>query len=405
MLDVPAVPGSYEATLSGDGGKLTGTWTQGKSLPLEITRDTKSASQETAPAPAAAPVPLSDLKPVLDKEFAPVIAAWPERGVVVGVLDHGRQEVFAYGSAKPDSLFEIGSITKTFTGLALAQMVTQHQITLDEPVRELLPAGIVTKPAGPEITLLDLATQHSGLPRLPDNFKPSDPGDPYSDYTARKLYELLAKRGVGRPEKTEFLYSNLGFGLLGQALAEKARMPYAKLIRTQVTGPLGLNDTAVALSTQQQSRLIQGYSGAHDAVRVWNLDAIAGAGALRSTAADLLTYAEAHLHPEKLPAANAGPVSTIAEAIRLDHQPRSDAPGGMKIALAWLIRPEQNIYWHNGGTGGYSSMLIFEPGRDRAIVILHNCEDMTPGKPQLVDRVAANITALLDGKPVPPIGD
>ncbi|MGB8885824.1 MAG: serine hydrolase domain-containing protein [Candidatus Korobacteraceae bacterium] len=403
-LAVPLVHGLYEATLSRDGNKLSGTWDQGAPLPLDLTREVKQQTQPAAPAPARPPVSLNDLKPLLDKEFAPVIAAWSKAGVVVGVLDRGDRKVFAYGTAKTDSIFEIGSLTKTFTGLALAQMVQQHLVTLDEPVRELLPAGTVTKPAsGPEITLLDLATQHSGLPRLPDNFRPKTQTDPYADYTAEKLYAYLASHGVGHPEKTEFAYSNLGFGLLGQALANKAGLPYATLIQQQITEPLGMMDTTITLSPAQQARFMQGYGGAHDKQRPWTFEALAGAGALRSTVDDLLTYSEAYIHPEKLSSASSGAASTLPAALRLALQPEADQAGGLKIALAWSVRPETDVYWHDGGTGGYSSLIMFEPKRDRAIVVLYNCLNMDPRKPQLVDLVAANVQALMDGKPVPPL--
>ncbi|MFZ0315288.1 MAG: serine hydrolase domain-containing protein [Candidatus Korobacteraceae bacterium] len=403
-LGVPNVGAIYQAMLSADGNKLTGTWLQHKVLPLDLTRQAKPATA-AGPAPAGAPIALKDLKPVLDKEFAAVIAGWPQVGVVVGVFDHGERKVFAYGTAKPDSIFEIGSVTKTFTGLALAQMVQQHIVALDQPVRELLPAGTVTKPSsGPEITLLDLATQHSGLPRLPSNMHREDLADPYAKYTAKDLYDFLAKQGVGRPEPAAFLYSNLGFGLLGQALALKANESYEALIRQQITGPLGMKDTTIALSPAQQTRLIQGYSVAHDKAHAWHFEALAGAGALHSTADDLLTYTEAYLHPDKIPAGGGGPAATLASALRLAQQPQADGPRGMKIALAWLLRPEAGVYWHDGGTAGYSALVTFDPERDRAIVVLYDCLDMTPGKPIPADAVAANVTALLDGKPVPPIG-
>jgi len=401
-LDVPTVHGSYSGKLSADSSKISGTWTQGAPLPLELTRQPKAAPS-APPVPASAPVGLKDLQPILEKEFAPVIAAWPQGGIVLGVLDHGERKVLAYGSAKPDSIFEIGSVTKTFTALALAQMVEQHAVTLDEPVRDLLPPGVAPKPSGPEITLLDLATQHSGLPRLPDNLKPKSQADPYADYTAKDLYAFLKKRGVSKEAKPEYLYSNLGFGLLGQALADKAKHSYQELIRQQVTGPLGMNDTAVLLSAAQQQRFIQGYTGSHDKARPWTFDAMAGAGALRSTADDLLTYCAAYLHPDT--ASGAGPAATLPAALRLGQQPQATGPGTQKIALAWMIRPEQDAYWHDGGTYGFSSMVMFEPKRDRALVVLFNCFDLTPGKQQLVNRVAANVIALIDGKAVPPIAD
>jgi CubicO group peptidase (beta-lactamase class C family) len=387
-LDAPPVHGAYTATLSADGTKLSGTWNQGVPLPLELTRLPKAPGASMAPpapAPAGPPVALANLKPVLDKELAPVIAAWPQAGLVVGIAVGGERKTFAYGTAKTDSIFEIGSVTKTFTGLALAQMVEQHKVLLDEPLRELLPTGTVAKPAsGAEITPLDLATQHSGLPRLPENFaEHATQADPYADYTAKDAYDYMAKHGVARPDKTEFLYSNFGFGLLGQVLADKAGESYAALIQQQITGPLAMKDTTIELSAAQQARLIQGYSGAHEKAHQWTFQSMAGAGALRSTIDDLLTYAEAYLHPDKIPAASSGPAATLPAALRLAQQPQADGPGGTKIALAWLFHPETGVYWHNGGTAGYASFVSFEPKLDRAIVVLYNCLDMNPGKPAI----------------------
>jgi serine-type D-Ala-D-Ala carboxypeptidase/endopeptidase len=400
-LAVPAVHGTYEGTLSADGKSITGTWSQGQPLELNLTRTEPVETPKTLPAQP--PVALNDLPGVLSQEFAPLVQAWPQGGVVVGVLDHGQREVMAFGTAKPDSIFEIGSVTKTFTSLALAQMVVQKKVTLDEPVRELLPAGWVTKPAGQEITLADLATHHSGLPRLPDNLKPASMADPYADYGPEQLEAFLKEHGVARPEKTEFLYSNLGAGLLGFALAQKAGMPYAGLIQQEVTGPMGLRDTVITLSPEQQKRFIQGYTGAHDAQGPWHLNALAGAGALRSTGSDLLTYADDLMHPERLKGKH-GDGATLAEAIPLALVPRADVGGGAKIALAWVTRPEEETYSHDGGTGGYSSLVIFDLKKDRAIVVLYNCLDLMPGRPQLTERVAANVSALLDGKPAMELG-
>ncbi len=397
-LTVPAVHGMYEGTLNESGKSITGTWSQGQPLQLDLTRMAGAASQMPRMLPARPPLALQDLPGALGQEFAPLVQAWPQGGVVVGVLDNGRREVMALGSARSDSIFEIGSITKTFTALALAQMVAQKRVTLDQPVRELLPAGWVAKPDGPEISLLDLATHHSGLPRLPVNLKPSSLADPYADYGPEQLRAFLSEHGVGRPEKPEFLYSNLGVGLLGFALAQKAGMTYEELIQKEVTGPMGLKDTVMTLSPAQEKRFVQGYQGAHNPAGPWSLNALAGAGGLRSTAEDLLTYCDLLMHPERArPGTGAG--ATLSKAISMVLEPRANVdPGGVvKIALAWLVRPGEDKYFHDGGTGGYSSLVIFQPREDRAIVVLYNCQDMMPGRPQLVDRVGANVLALLDG--------
>jgi len=413
-FDVPPVQGHFAGRLSADGNTLSGTWSQnGNSLPLALTRQANEIAAKPIPPPkydpAMAPVAATDLQSVLDRDFAAALksgelAPSTEAGVSIAVMDHGTKRVLTYGVAKPDSIFEIGSITKTFTGLILSQMVEQNEVKFDDPVRELLPPGTVAKPAGAEITLLDLATQHSGLPRMPDNFKPGDPANPYVDYRAANLYEFLAKQGVAKPEKPGFLYSNLGFGLLGQALSVHAKISYPALLKQEVLDPLGMHDTAVALSPEQQARFIAGHTADHNPAHAWDLDAFAGAGAIRSTAPDMLRYLEANLHPENVKAADASPAAkTISAALTQQHEIRSDSFGGQKIALAWLFDPATGNYWHNGATGGYSSYAFFNPKGDYAAVVLLNATIGESGS--YADRIGEHISERLAGKPAISLGD
>jgi D-alanyl-D-alanine-carboxypeptidase/D-alanyl-D-alanine-endopeptidase len=159
-------------------------------------------------------------------------------------------------------------------------MVQQGRVTFDEPVRALLPPGTVGKPPGHEITLLDLATQHSGLPRMPDNFHPANPENPYADYHPADLYAFMAKQGLERPAHTEFLYSNLGFGLLGQSLADRAAEPYPELLRSEILGPLNMQDTTVTLSAAQQAHFLPGRTAEGPAVITPSRSSILGATAL-----------------------------------------------------------------------------------------------------------------------------
>ncbi|MDQ2776001.1 MAG: serine hydrolase, partial [Acidobacteriota bacterium] len=338
-LEVPLVRGHWSGTLADSGNELNGTWSQGKGLPLNFTRQTAALNVKPPEPPkyedALPAVPAAELKGVLDKDLAAALHEGPLApstggGLAIGVVQHGTRRILVYGPVKEDSIFEIGSITKTFTGLMLAQMALQNKVKLDEPVRELLPPGTVGKPAGAEITLVDLATQHSGLPRMPDNFHPADPQDPYADYGPADLYEFLKKYGVAKPTDTGFNYSNLGLGLLGQALADRAGTSYPTLLRSEVTGPLELNDTAVALSPEQEKRFAQGHSGTHQPAHAWKLDALAGAGAIRSTASDMLTYLEANLHPDtvKTAAPTKGaesPSETLVAALKMSHELRAEA--------------------------------------------------------------------------------
>src|SRR5262249_45057997 len=147
-----------------------------------------------------------------------------------------------------------------------------------------------------EITLVDLATHHSGLPMMPDNFHPADPSDPYADFTVQRLYSFIRRHGVAKPADAGYSYSNLGVGLLAQALAVRAGRTYADHLREEITGPLGMTDTVLELSDEQERRFLQGRDAAHRPVHHWYVPGLAGAGSIRSTAGDMMTYLEANLH-------------------------------------------------------------------------------------------------------------
>jgi serine-type D-Ala-D-Ala carboxypeptidase/endopeptidase len=413
-FDVPVVKGHWSGTLSGDGQTLTGTWNQGAALPLNLKREAMPIPRPPPPkisySPALPATDAATIKVMLDRDLEQTLktgALAPDTsaGVAIGVARGGVRQVFAYGAAQPDSIFEIGSITKTFTGLALAQLIAQGKVHSDDPVRELLPPGTVARPQATEITLLDLVTQHSGLPRMPDNFAPADPLNPYADYRPANLYQFVAKHGVAKPADAAFLYSNLGMGLLGQALANRAVMPYADLLRAQVTEPLRLTDTVVSLSPDQQRRFIQGHTSDHRPARPWDLDALAGAGAIRSTAADMLTYLQANLHPDTLPPATLSRANgrTLPVALFQSHELRTEAGPGMKIAFAWLYNPATGTYWHNGGTGGYSSFAFFNPQCDCAGVVLMNTTVGAQGS--FADRLGEHVRQRLMGQPAISLAD
>jgi serine-type D-Ala-D-Ala carboxypeptidase/endopeptidase len=404
---------SFQGTLSPDGRKMSGTWTEGVPAPLEFTRQpglgspARTFEPTPVPAPAISPVTLTGLKPILDREMQPVLENGLPRktvggGVVVGVLDHGQRRIFSYGSARPDSIFEIASITKTFTGLALAQMVAQSKVALNESVRSLLPGLSIAPSTGAEISLLDLATHYSGLPSDPNNLWPFNPRNPYADYDSDRLLEFIEGRGLTKPSGTAYMYCNFGYGLLGFVLARQARVSYEQLVRTQIAGPLHLDDTVVTLSREQRKRLIQGYDSNFNRAGTWDFGVLDGEGALKSTAADLLTYLDANLHPEKYAAgAPPGtPLATLPATIGIDHQLRADADPGDKIALAWFFHEQPRYFSHDGKGGGYNSRVAFYPEQDRAIVVLYNRDHLSPaGLSQLVNRIADNIEELMSGRP------
>lgn len=402
-FDVPSVKAHFAGQLSADGRALSGTFAgPSNTSVLNMTRQDKAVTQEPvkplSTSAAIAPVDAAAMQRTLDQDFAQAfaqgaLAPQTQAGVTIGVWQHGVRRVFAYGSAKPDSIYEIGSVTKTFTGLILACMAGEGRVKLDQPVRELLPPDTVARPQGREIVLVDLVTHRSGLPHIPDNLHPAEPNKPYEGYLEPQLYQFLAKHGLARPEAATFQYSNLGFGLLGQALSNRAGVSYEVLVKREIAAPLAMKDTTVSLTPAQQSRFITGHGPDHHEAPAIEHGAFAGAGALRSTADDLLNYLQAQLHPEKLaPAAR-----KLAAAIRMSQELRASADPGLHIAFAWLHEDETGNYWHNGGTLGYSAYVFFNPQQDVAGVVLVNTSVSRQGS--IADTIGQHIAQRFAGKP------
>jgi CubicO group peptidase (beta-lactamase class C family) len=239
-------------------------------------------------------------------------------GMVVGVLWGGEQRIGAYGvlnecgqAPSEHTVFEIGSVTKVFTALALADMVLRGDVALDDPVRKCLPATVhMPSWRGEEITLLHLATHTSSLPRLPDNLAKTikHQANPYANYQVSDMYEFLSSYKLGRPLGSREEYSNLGMGLLGHALELVAGKSYEELVRERILQPLGMNDTSIALSTDQLGRLAPGHTCDGKLTGNWDTPALAACGAFRSTMHDMLVFIEANMRPAASP---------LAPAIRL----------------------------------------------------------------------------------------
>lgn len=294
------------------------------------------------------------------------------------------------------SVFEIGSITKTMTGAVLASLVVDGTVRLDQPVSTLLPPGTeIPARNGRAITLADLATQSSGLPRLPSNLEPRDPANPYADYDGARLLAFLAGHSLTRDPGARYEYSNLGLGLLGYALATTTTLSYEALVTRRLLAPLGMTETVMTLTPALRARVAPGHDEGGAPVPLWDFDAMAGAGALRSTISDMARYLEANLAADLDTAdprtGGLGPVLAMAHA-----QQRAGGPSGMTLGLAWhrLRGPAgDTIVWHNGGTGGYASFLGYSAARQMGVVILTNGA-ATP------DEIALH---WLLGTPLPPI--
>ena len=296
-------------------------------------------------------------------------------GIVVGLVDGRGRRVVGHGrlaAGDPrvpdaDTVFEIGSVTKVFTAVVLADMVEGGEVGLDAPVRRLLgPDASLPSRDGVEITPLHLATHSSGLPRLPDNLDPADFENPYADYTEADLMAFLSSYDLRRPVGESVVYSNLGAGLLGHALAVRAGADYETLVTGRVLDPLGMTDTRIELTPSARERLAAGHGFSLEPAASWDMPALAGAGALRSTANDLLGFLEANLGLRE---------SRLDAVLRATHESRrSFEPPSTDIGLGWLIRTGhgREFRWHSGGTGGYRSFIGFDGEAGVGVVVLSN---------------------------------
>lgn len=277
------------------------------------------------------------------------------------VVCHGHRGARAEGPLNENTIFEIGSITKLFTALLLADMANHDEVGLDEPVAELLPAGTrVPIRNGKAITLRDLASHYSGLPRVPTNLARQDrPDDPYAGYTAEDLYRFLATHDLVRTPGDSFEYSNLGVGLLGHALVLRAKAAdYESLIRSRILDPLRMDDTVIAIPSRLADNVASGHDDSFDPVSNWNFDVLAAAGAFRSNVPDLLRFMDALCDRD----------SPMSSMMALLITPRSQ--GGLELGAP---HPDGGIaISHSGGTGGFRSFVRCVPEWKRGVAVLSN---------------------------------
>lgn len=294
-------------------------------------------------------------------------------GIVVGLLDEKGTNYYSYGvkslktgeAVNENSIFEIGSISKTFTGILLANMVLTDKMKLDDPLQKYLPEG-VTAPTrnGKEITLVNMANHTSGLPRMPSNFNPANPANPFADYSEEQLYYFLNNYELPRDIGSQYEYSNYAMGLLGHILALEDTMSYEELLTKVITEPLGLHETGITLTPVMKENLAMGHSEGIE-VENWDLTTLAGAGAIRSNAADMLKYLEANMGIIK---------SDLYPAMQLSHKNSREEKAEPIVGLGWhtMVFNDTEIVWHNGGTGGYRTFAGFVKGAKKAVVVLSN---------------------------------
>ncbi|GJM26895.1 MAG: penicillin-binding protein [Phycisphaerae bacterium] len=316
--------------------------------------------------------------PVIPKDVEETIRARVKNGyapsIVIGVIDENGSTVMAHGWASrerlrkvdADTVYEIGSITKAFTGILLADMVNKGEVALDDPISKHLPTDIDTPTKDDkEITLLTLSNHTSGLPRLPTNMVPDDSDNPYASYSPKDLYEFLDGYVMEKSIGIKYEYSNLGAGLLGQILSRVADQSYEQLVWQRIAKPLGMTSTMGSVRKESKPKEAQGYTGAIE-VGHWDIPTLAGAGDLVSSANDMLKFVAANLCITNC---------VMEEAMTLSHKPTTHTSiPNTQVGLGWHIRDHKGrkLIWHNGGTGGFRSFVGFAPDKKFGVVVLTN---------------------------------
>lgn len=294
-------------------------------------------------------------------------------GLSIGLLRNGVTHIYNYGETamgndkmpNENNIFEIGSITKTFTAALLAYYVNEGNVKLTDPVTKYLPDSVAANKNLQDITLAMLSNHTSGLPRLPDNFEnhSSNPLDPYKDYTKQDLFSYLKSCKLNSKPGETYVYSNLAVGLLGTILEGVSSKTFEEMVEDIICKPLGMQSTAQHLSAALKQRFVTVYNEDGSATPAWNFNALAPCGALRSTMNDLLIYARANMIKSD---------TRLSKAFELTHQVTFSKDA--KLGLGWHIIVVNNVeyYFHNGGTYGCSSYLAFNAEKNIAIVILSN---------------------------------
>lgn len=318
-------------------------------------------------AMAQRPVLIDEVKASIEKR----IDLGQHQSIVVGLINANGKNFYSFGKTRKDgldvdenTLYEIGSITKVFTGILLAKQVIDGEVKLDDPVEKYLPEGLEVPHMGSlEVTLGHLSDHTSGLPRLPSNFNPANPNNPYVDYSEAQLLEFVTTYKPTRPVGSQYEYSNLAQGFLGYVLALNQKTTYEALLQKALTGPLDMGQTGITLHDKMREKLAPGHNNGRE-VENWDLSTLAGAGGIRSSATDMVKFLEANLGLRN---------SDLQPAMQLAMAKRHDRAGA-GVALGWHLatKGDTTAFWHNGGTGGYRAYAGVVPAQKLGVVVLTN---------------------------------
>jgi CubicO group peptidase (beta-lactamase class C family) len=328
----------------------------------------------TAPAPAAPSILPGDaeLQRIVDDR---VIAYRDSVGLIVGVVEPAGRRIFARGPAQVgnddqvdgETIYEIGGISKVFTALLLADMAHRGEVSLNDPVTKYLPADAkMPIHGGKPMTLLDLATHTSGLPRMPSNVAPADLNNPNADMNAEQLLKSVAAYELTRDPGSGYEYSNAGFDLLALALAAAGHTDYETLLKAHILGPLHMASTHLTPPSEEKDHQSSGYDMHLSPVPRDRVPTLLGAEGMRSTANDLLTFLAANIGLTATPLATA-----MADMLKV-QRPTQFEP--LNVAMGWHVAKlhDLDIVWENGRTEGYRAFIGFVPKLRTGVVVLSN---------------------------------
>lgn len=295
-------------------------------------------------------------------------------GIVIGIVDQTGEYYYCYGrtslegNRRPDenTIFDIGSISKTFATTILADMVARGEISYTKPIRFYLPQDVhVPRPGEQEMTLWNLATHSSGLSLNPDNVFPSDIWDTYGDYTVAKFYDALRHTELSYDVGAKSIYSNFGGGLLGHILTLRSNRSFEELLSERVTSVLSMSSTSAALTPRIKNNLAVGHSYLIPTYSHVN-PVFPAAGSIKSSAKDMLRYLSANMGLVKSP---------LLETMRSTHTIQfKQGVASFSQGLGWWIgySGEKKVLLHAGKTHGYHSIAGFIPEEKRGVIVLAN---------------------------------
>lgn len=302
------------------------------------------------------------LRPAVEKEEALGVVVGVRIGEEVVVRGFGRVHRDREGVPDGDTVFEIGSVSKVFTGLLLADAIERGRATVDDPITAHVPEGVVVCADEAPAALRHLATHTSGFPRMPSNWRPTSLANPYVDYSPALLHTYLEDFVLESDPGASYAYSNLGAGLLGQLMAHAhGAAGYEEALRDRIFEPLGLDDTTVRMTDRLRPRFADAATAGGGRAEPWDFDALAGCGAIRSTVNDLLKFGAAQVAPETTP---------LEKSLRRSHEKLYAGPPA--VAYGWHFADADETLWHNGQTGGYHGWLSFDAERGVVVAILSN---------------------------------